>query len=65
VLRPSPIDRELELAAVHPGIDVSEVVAETGWDLRIRDRLEITSPPTEIELQTLRGLRGEPEGLAE
>lgn len=65
VLRPNPIDGELELAAVHPGVDVTEVVAQTGWDLRIRDRLEITPPPTEIELQTLRGLRGEPEGLTE
>lgn len=65
VLRPSPKDSELELVALHPGVDVAEVVAETGWNLRIRDDLRVTDPPTEIELETLRALRGASKRVAE
>lgn len=58
VLRPGLTDGELELTALHPGVDRTAVVEETGWDLRIRSDLETTDPVTELELQTLRALRG-------
>ncbi|MEY2532119.1 MAG: glutaconate CoA-transferase, subunit, partial [bacterium] len=57
VLRPDPEDRELELVAVHPGVDVEQVREATGWALRVREPLETTEPPTEAELSTLRAMR--------
>ena len=57
VLRPNHDDRELELVAVHPGVDVEEVRAATSWPLRVREPLETTEPPTEAELGTLREMR--------
>jgi glutaconate CoA-transferase subunit B len=57
VLRPSPEDRELELVAVHPGVEVDDVRDATGWPLRVRDSIERTEPPTEQELSTLREMR--------
>ncbi len=50
-------DGELELAAVHPGVDVGDVRAATGWELRVREPLERTDPPSRLELETLRSLR--------
>lgn len=58
VLRPSPHDGALELVALHPGVEPSDVVAETGWELRLSDPLPTTAPPSQLELQTLRALRG-------
>jgi glutaconate CoA-transferase subunit B len=57
VLRPVEKDGELELTAVHPGVDVEDVREATGWDLRVRDHVEVTEPATELELTTLRSLR--------
>jgi glutaconate CoA-transferase subunit B len=57
VLRPHPEDRELELVAVHPGMDVDRVREATGWPLRVREPVETTAPPTEAELSTLRAMR--------
>jgi glutaconate CoA-transferase subunit B len=56
VLRPGE-DGELELTALHPGVDVEEVRAATGWKLGIREPLETTEPPSGLELETLRELR--------
>jgi glutaconate CoA-transferase subunit B len=50
-------DGELALVAVHPGVAVEEVVAATGWDLRVDDEVGSTEPPTEDELVALRALR--------
>jgi glutaconate CoA-transferase subunit B len=57
VLRPSPEDGELELVALHPGVEVEQVVEATGWPLRVREPLEVTEPVTERELAELRALR--------
>jgi len=57
ILRPSPDDQELELVAIHPGVEVDQVREGTGWPLRIREPLERTDPPSEQELSTLRELR--------
>jgi glutaconate CoA-transferase, subunit B len=56
VLRPGR-DGELELTALHAGVEVKQVVEATGWPLRVRDPLEVTEPPTERELEELRLLR--------
>jgi glutaconate CoA-transferase subunit B len=57
VLRPSPDDGELELVALHPGVELDQVREATGWPLRVRDALQTTEPVTERELSELRALR--------
>ena len=57
VLEPNPTTHELELIAVHPGVEVDDVVARTGWELRVGEELDITSPPTADELRVLRDLK--------
>jgi glutaconate CoA-transferase, subunit B len=57
VLEPHGDERELTLAQVHPGVDLDEVRAATGWPLRVADDLRETAPPSERELAALRSLR--------
>jgi glutaconate CoA-transferase subunit B len=57
VLEPDPASKELLLTALHPGLTVEEVRAETGWALEVVADLAETTPPTERELSTLRALR--------
>jgi len=56
VLEPDPVTRELTLTRVHPGVEVGDVRAATGWDLAVADDLAGTEPPTDRELETLRRL---------
>ena len=37
--------------------EVEQVLAATGWPLRVREPLAVTAPPTERELEELRALR--------
>ncbi|WP_433563225.1 CoA-transferase subunit beta [Nocardia sp. CA-151230] len=57
VLRPDPDTRELVLTALHPGVTVDQVVAATGWPLRVAASLSTTPPPTDVELTALRRLK--------
>jgi glutaconate CoA-transferase subunit B len=57
VLRPRAGDFELELVALHPGVRLADVRDATGWDLRVREPLATTDPPTGEELDALRKLR--------
>jgi glutaconate CoA-transferase subunit B len=52
---------EAYLASVHPGHDVEEVRANTGWDLKVADDVRETSAPTAAELAAIR--RFDPEGF--
>lgn len=45
---------ELQLAAVHPGVEVEEVRAATGWDLRVREDLVETRRPRAEDVRLLR-----------
>jgi glutaconate CoA-transferase subunit B len=56
VLEPGP-DGELELVALHSGVEVEQVLEATGWPLRVREPLARTEPPTERELDELRRLK--------
>ena len=49
-------DGEAYLASVHPGVSVEEVLANTGWTLRVGDELVETIPPDEQELAVMREL---------
>lgn len=55
ILKPHPETRELTLTSLHPGIEVSQAIEATGWDLQVSPNLETTAPPTEKELEVLRG----------
>ena len=60
VLRPGT-DGELELSAVHAGVEADQVREATGWDLRVAEDLQHTPPPSDEELETLRALRASAE----
>ena len=56
VLEPDPETCELTLTAVHPGVDVEQARAATGWDLAVADDLQTSAEPTDEELAALREL---------
>lgn len=45
---------EAYLASVHPGISVEDVVANTGWKLRVASDVKETPEPSEAELRAIR-----------
>jgi len=51
-----PRDGELTLVGVHPGVAVDDVRAATGWKLAVADDVDVTAPPTGVELAALRSL---------
>ncbi|MEW6671126.1 MAG: CoA-transferase [Thermodesulfobacteriota bacterium] len=53
--------REMVLTAVHPGVSVAEVKANTGWPLRVAADLKQTPSPTSEELEQLK--RFDPGGF--
>jgi glutaconate CoA-transferase subunit B len=57
VLRPDPATLQLVLVGIYPGVTVSQVKDNTGWDLAISPGLTETSPPSRQELLALRKLR--------
>jgi len=52
----APGSREMRLEAVHEGVSVDQVRAQTPIPLLVADRVETTMPPTAHELDTLRSL---------
>jgi glutaconate CoA-transferase subunit B len=56
ILEPHPETKELTLTSVHQGVTVEQVVAETGWALKVAEQVGTTEPPTERELAVLRDL---------
>lgn len=57
VLSPDPETRELTLTSLHQGVEVDEVRAATGWELRAATDVETTEPPSVEELDQLRRLQ--------
>jgi glutaconate CoA-transferase subunit B len=47
-------DGEAYLASVHPGITTEDVVANTGWKLKVADDLQFTPEPNGDELHAIR-----------
>ena len=45
---------ELQLTALHPGCKVEDVLANTGWDVKISPSLRVTPEPGESDLVLLR-----------
>jgi acyl CoA:acetate/3-ketoacid CoA transferase beta subunit len=57
-------ERTMRLRSVHPGVQVSEVVAATGFPLAIPGRVPVTRWPTDEELALIR-VRLDPDGARE
>jgi glutaconate CoA-transferase subunit B len=47
-------DGEARLASVHPGVTTEEVLANTGWKLRLAQNVEQTPEPSAAELKAIR-----------
>jgi len=47
------LDGEAYLSSVHPGIELEEVLSNTGWKLRIGEHLSQTSEPSAAELKAI------------
>jgi glutaconate CoA-transferase subunit B len=61
VLRFEPDTGEMVLASVHPGVTVEQVLASTGWPLRVAPQVTRTPEPTAEALAMLR--RFDPQGF--
>jgi acyl CoA:acetate/3-ketoacid CoA transferase beta subunit len=57
-------DRVMRLRSVHPGVEVAEVTAATGFPLAVPDEVPVTRAPTEGELGLIRD-RLDPAGARE
>ena len=44
----------MRLVATHPGVTVAEVVANTGFELLVPERVSVNEPPSAEELRLLR-----------
>jgi glutaconate CoA-transferase subunit B len=53
LLRFAEDSREMILTATHPGVTVEQVLANTGWPLRLAPEIGETPPPTEAEIAML------------
>jgi glutaconate CoA-transferase subunit B len=56
ILTPDPQTKELTLTSLHPGVTAEQVVAATGWKLKVAGQVANTEPPTAAELSVLRDL---------
>jgi glutaconate CoA-transferase subunit B len=50
-------DGELTLVSIHPGVNVEDVRAATGWELRVAYDVGETEAPSDDELTALRALK--------
>ena len=57
-------ERRMRLASIHPGVTVDQVVAQTGFELVIPERVPETRAPSAEELRWIREVI-DPEGLRE
>jgi acyl CoA:acetate/3-ketoacid CoA transferase beta subunit len=57
-------ERTMRLRSVHPGVQVAEVVAATGFPLAVPDQVPVTRRPTDEELGLIR-TRLDPDGARE
>ena len=48
--------RAMRLDALHPGVTIDDVRAQTGFEVLIADPVAVTAPPTDTELAILRSL---------
>ena len=56
VMTPDPDSKELVVSSLHPGVTEAKVREATAWNVRFADRVDMTTPPSDVELETLRDL---------
>ncbi|HEX6387429.1 MAG TPA: CoA-transferase [Anaerolineae bacterium] len=61
ILRFEPQSKEMLLASVHPGVTPDDVLANTGWPLKVAGDLQTTPAPTADELAIIQ--RFDPQGF--
>ena len=57
IWKPDPITKEFTVVSLHPGVTREKAQETCGWPVKFADNLEVTPPPTELELKTLRDLQ--------
>ena len=57
IWKPDPISKEFTVSSIYEGVTKEMVQDNCGWKVKYFDSLEITQPPTELELKTLRDLK--------
>jgi len=61
ILRFDTETKEMILDSVHRGVAIEEVIENTGWDLKLTQKIEKTKPPTRSELRFIR--KNDPNGF--
>jgi glutaconate CoA-transferase subunit B len=56
--KPDARTKEFTVVSMHPGVTRDQVQETCGWKVRFADDVEVTAPPSELELTTLRELQG-------
>jgi glutaconate CoA-transferase subunit B len=57
VMEPDAESRELVVSSLHPGVTRQQIRDQTGWEIRMPERLPETPAPSARELQVLREMR--------
>ena len=57
IWKPDPITKEFTVQSLHTGVTKEKVQGTCGWKVKYSDNIEVTEPPTELELKTLRDLK--------
>ena len=58
IWKPDPISKEFTVHSLHTGVSKEMVQDSCGWKVKYSDNIEVTEPPTELELKTLSGSVG-------
>jgi glutaconate CoA-transferase subunit B len=56
ILEPDPKTLELTMTYLHPGVDISQAIENTGWELKVSPNLKTTKAPEQSELDKVRAL---------
>ena len=57
IWKPDPISKEFTVQSLHTGVTKEMVQGTCGWKVKYSDNIEVTEPPTDLELKTLRDLK--------
>jgi len=55
-------EREMQITSLHPGVNLDDVKANVGWDIRVADRIGETPAPSDEEMHLVR-IELDPQGM--